>query len=187
MSPQDVLDRLRKDRMLPLERFDSATDALPLAEARRREGLSCMAVTVRSAACFEGLSKVREKFPDMVLGAADIRDPALIRRAADVGVDFVIMPVTRSDLIEACKKAEVLPVPGCCTPTEIDLALSCGSILLNFFPAEAVGGLKALTGISGPFDDAEFLVLNGVEPENIKTYLGFRKVVACGIKWSVRT
>lgn len=55
---------------------------------------------------------------------------------------------------------------------------------LNFFPAGALGGIPVLEAVSGPFDQARFLVTNGVDRGNLLSYLASPKVTLCGVKWT---
>src|SRR6185436_19806027 len=75
---------------------------------------------------------------DVLIGAGTVLDPETGRRAIDAGAGFVVSPVFRPALIEACHAAGVPALPGCYTPTEILDAWDAGADIVKVFPA---GGL----------------------------------------------
>jgi 2-dehydro-3-deoxyphosphogluconate aldolase / (4S)-4-hydroxy-2-oxoglutarate aldolase len=70
-----------------------------------------------------------------------------------------------------------------CTPTEIEAALERGLDVLKFFPAEPMGGINFLKAIAAPYVGVTFMPTGGINASNVKTYLAFNRVVACGGSW----
>ena len=66
------------------------------------------------------------------------------------------------------------------------MALDHGLDVVKFFPAEAFGGLKTLKAISAPYGMMQFIPTGGVSAQNLKEYLSFPKVLACGGSWMVK-
>lgn len=178
-----ALEQLKCGRILPLVRLDTVSAAIPLAEALMDGGIFSMAVTIRSAACLEGVSSIKRKYPDFLVGIADLKNQLQAQLAVDAGADFLLSPIMSQELLAFSKEKQIPAIIGCCTPSEIAMALAGGAELLNFFPAAALGGVSALTAFSGPFDEAEFLVTNGVNESNIEEYFRCKKVKICGVKW----
>jgi 2-dehydro-3-deoxyphosphogluconate aldolase/(4S)-4-hydroxy-2-oxoglutarate aldolase len=71
------------------------------------------------------------------------------------------------------------------TPTEIQMALADGITLVKFFPAEAIGGAKAVSAMAAPFPMLRFIPTGGVSPGNLEGYLALPSVVAVGGSWMV--
>jgi 2-dehydro-3-deoxyphosphogluconate aldolase/(4S)-4-hydroxy-2-oxoglutarate aldolase len=76
-------------------------------------------------------------------------------------------------------------IPGVCTPTEIEQALSHGVDVLKFFPAEAAGGVAFLRAVSAPYKNVRFIPTGGVSASNLASYLALPQVLACGGSWMV--
>ena len=77
-----------------------------------------------------------------------------------------------------------MPVlPGCANPTDIETALSLGLETVKFFPAEALGGLKMIKALAGPYPNVRFVPTGGINEKNLVEYLSFPKVDACGGSW----
>ena len=180
---KDPIKRLEGFRALPLVRIDAPETALPLAEALEKGGLPCLAATFRSAACLPGLRRIRQGLPDFLAGAGDIMDARQGRQAIEAGAEFLLSPILSPSLLELGRETGIPVIPGCATPTELAGALGAGCSLVNFFPAEALGGVQVLEAVSGPFDHARFLVSNGVDQRNFRDYLASPKVRVCGVKW----
>ncbi len=180
---KEILKRLEGYKALPLVRIDTPEAALPLAAALEKGGLPCLAVTFRSAGCLEGLRRIHQSLPGFLAGAGDIMDAEQGCRAIEAGAQFLLSPILEPSLLELGQETGIPVIPGCATPTEIAGAFRAGCGLINFFPAEALGGVRVLEAVSGPFDQALFLVSNGVNRENIREYLASPKVRVCGVKW----
>ena len=57
---------------------------------------------------------------------------------------------------------------------------------VKFFPAEAMGGLKTIKALCGPYTEMEFMPTGGVTVANVKDYLAFDKIYAVGGSWIVK-
>jgi 2-dehydro-3-deoxyphosphogluconate aldolase/(4S)-4-hydroxy-2-oxoglutarate aldolase len=64
--------------------------------------------------------------------------------------------------------------------------MSLGLDVVKFFPAEQFGGVATLKAISAPYRQMRFMPTGGISPDNVKQYLAFDRVVACGGSWMVK-
>ncbi len=79
-----------------------------------------------------------------------------------------------------------MPVlPGAVTATEIQRVRRAGITVCKFFPAEATGGLRALSALAGPFPEMRFVPTGGISPANAAGYLRALSVHAIGGTWMV--
>ena len=179
----ELLENIATLRLMPLMRIDEVEVALPLAQAFVDGGVNCMAITVNGKDCMPGLEAIRKECGEMIIGAGDVMTVEQARTAISSGARFILMPVNNPKVIEFCITADIPVIPGCCTPSEFAVALQAGAEVINYFPAEALGGVRILAAVSGPFEDAKFIAINGVEEHNVREYLSFHKILACGIKW----
>jgi dihydroxy-acid dehydratase len=62
-------------------------------------------------------------------------------------------------------------LPGAATATEIQRARRAGLRMVKFFPAETLGGVRALDALSAPFPDTRFIPTGGISPGNLQPYL----------------
>lgn len=75
--------------------------------------------------------------------------------------------------------------PGVCTPTEIEAALQYNLDVLKFFPAEPSGGLKMIKALAAPYVGIQFMPTGGISASNVRDYLAYDRIVACGGSWMV--
>jgi 2-dehydro-3-deoxyphosphogluconate aldolase/(4S)-4-hydroxy-2-oxoglutarate aldolase len=111
--------------------------------------------------------------------------PEQVDRAIDAGARFIVTPGFSPAVVRHCLERGVVVYPGIATPTEMQMALEAGVTVVKFFPAEACGGLRALEAISAPFSMMRFIPTGGITPNNLRSYLAHRAVIAVGGSWLV--
>lgn len=185
-APARVAERLRSVRVVPVVELPAAEEAVPLVEALVAADLPCVEITFRTAAAQAGLEAIRRHFPELLLGAGTVLSLEQLEAAAQCGVNFVVTPGLNPALVEACHARGLPVLPGVCTPTEIELARSLGLDLVKFFPAEAVGGVKLLRALCGPYRGLAFVPTGGIDASNLASYLQLPQVAACGGSWMVK-
>ena len=189
MSPASALavfDRLAETRLIPILEIPSIEVAVPLAEALAGEGLDCVEVTLRTPAALGAIRAIRRAYPDLLLGAGTVLSSTQASEALEAGSDFLVSPALNLDVADHCQQARATLIPGVCTPSEIEVALGHGIDVLKFFPAEAIGGVRALRAYAGPYPHIRFIPTGGIDASNVLQYLALPSVIACGGSWMVR-
>lgn len=188
MSPtvaeSPVLKRLAECRLVPVVVIDRAEDAAPLAQALKVGGLPVAEVTFRTAAA-EAAIREMAKDKDVVLGAGTVLQPDQVDRALAAGATYIVTPGFNAKVVRRCRELGVPVFPGVATPTEIQMALDEGVEIVKFFPAESLGGIKALKAIAAPYSMVRFVPTGGINLEKLGDYLAFKAVVAVGGSWMV--
>ena len=57
---------------------------------------------------------------------------------------------------------------------------------MKFFPAEPAGGLNYIKAIAAPYTGVSFMPTGGINSENVKEYLKYDRIIACGGSWMVK-
>ena len=57
--------------------------------------------------------------------------------------------------------------------------------MLKFFPAEPSGGLKMIKALAAPYVGLNFMPTGGISAANVREYLAYDRIVACGGSWMV--
>jgi 2-dehydro-3-deoxyphosphogluconate aldolase/(4S)-4-hydroxy-2-oxoglutarate aldolase len=180
-----VLHTLAEIGVVPVVELASADEAAPLLEALLAGGCGIAEITLRSDAGLEAIRTLRESYPEVLIGAGTVRSLEAAGAAVEAGAQFVVLPATNPELIGFCRSAGVPVLPGACTPTEVDAAVRAGAHAVKFFPAEAMGGIRVLKALAGPFRDVPFVPTGGINESNLADYLRLPNVVACGGSWMV--
>ena len=178
-----VLDEIRRLKIVPVIVIDNAERALGLADALADGGLPCAEITFRTPAAAEALRRIATERPNVLAGAGTVLTTDQAARAQAAGARFIVSPGINPKVVEWCQDHSLPVFPGVCTPTEIETALECGLNVVKFFPAEPSGGLGFLKAIAAPFPDLAFMPTGGITATNVRDYLAFNRVVACGGSW----
>ena len=112
---------------------------------------------------------IRELAPTLpagfIFGAGTVVDAETVHRVVDAGARFIVSPVFRRPVIEACQARQVAAMPGCFTPTEILDAWDAGASVVKVFPATTLGP-GYLKDIHGPLPHVKLMPTGGVTLDN---------------------
>lgn len=182
----EILKKIREVGIVPVVVLDDAKDALPLAQALCDGGLPCAEVTFRTDAAEESIRRIREQFPDMLVGAGTVLTTDQVDRAVAAGAAFVVSPGLNPRIVKYCVGNDILILPGCANPSDIEQALENGLEAVKFFPAEPAGGLKMIKAMAAAYTEVKFMPTGGISPDNVKDYLAYDRILACGGSWMVK-
>jgi len=187
MLGKTVLEHLAQSAIVPVVAVGHAQDAVPLAHALVAGGLRAIELTLRTTAALDALAALVDEptLAELIVGAGTVRTPRQALDAIRAGACFVVSPGLDKDIVDACQAHNVTVLPGVATATEIMQAQRAGLKTVKFFPAEAMGGIHALSALAGPFFDIAFMPTGGITPSNVDSYLDHRQVVAVGGSWMV--
>ena len=180
-----VFEYVAKLKVVPVIAMESQDTALSLADALIEGGLPIAEITFRTAAAAAVIRKIADERPGLLVGAGTILTLDNLKAAVDSGAKFGVAPGFNPKTVEAAQKMNFPFVPGVCTPSDVEAALSCGCKILKFFPAGAMGGLNMLKSLIAPYGHTgvQFMPTGGVSPANLGEYIATKGVVACGGTW----
>ncbi|MBQ4591910.1 MAG: bifunctional 4-hydroxy-2-oxoglutarate aldolase/2-dehydro-3-deoxy-phosphogluconate aldolase [Clostridia bacterium] len=176
----EIKNILHETGIVPVIRISDAGRAAELARALCNGGMPVAEVTFRTAAAAESIYNMREACPDMLVGAGTVLTKESLDAALAAGAQFIVAPGLNPAIVEAAQAKDVPVIPGCMTPSEIELAMSLGLDFVKFFPAEAAGGVKFLKAVSAPYAGMRFMPTGGISMKNAAEYLALPYVVCCG-------
>jgi 2-dehydro-3-deoxyphosphogluconate aldolase/(4S)-4-hydroxy-2-oxoglutarate aldolase len=101
----------------------------------------------------------------ILLGAGTVTDAATTRKVIDAGARYVVSPVFRRDVIDACHERDVAAAPGCFSPTEILDAHDYGADIVKVFPATALGP-GFIKDVRAPLPQLRLMPTGGVTLDN---------------------
>ncbi|MCI6092815.1 bifunctional 4-hydroxy-2-oxoglutarate aldolase/2-dehydro-3-deoxy-phosphogluconate aldolase [bacterium] len=182
----EVLEKIQEIGIVPVVVLDDAKDAAPLAKALCEGGLPCAEVTFRTAAAEESIRIMSEQFPEMLVGAGTVLTTEQVDRAVAAGAKFIVSPGMNPRIVKYCVEKGILITPGCANPSDIEQALENGLDVVKFFPAEPAGGLKMIKAMAAPYVGVKFMPTGGINQNNVKDYLAYDRILACGGSWMVK-
>ena len=181
----NIFDQLQELGIVPVVVLDDVKDAQPLAKALVEGGLPCAEVTFRTDAAEESIRIMSEKYPEMLVGAGTVLTTEQVDRAVAAGAKFIVSPGLNPKIVKYCVEKNIPICPGCTNPSDIEQALENGLKVVKFFPAEPAGGLPMIKAMAAPYVGVKFMPTGGIKPSNVRSYLEYDRIIACGGSWMV--
>ena len=155
-SDETALDR---GHILAIVRFHEPAELDPILEALMAGGIEMLEVTMDTPGALDAVRRASEA--GTFIGAGTVLTSDEVRGAADAGARFVVSPAVYPEVITTALALDLTPVPGACSPTEVQLARSLGAGTIKLFPASTGG--PAISGYSpGPFGGVRFVPTGGI-------------------------
>ncbi len=172
--------------VVPVVVLNDAKDAAPLAKALVEGGLPCAEVTFRTAAAEESIRIMTQEYPEMFVGAGTVLTIEQVDRAVAAGAKFIVSPGFDPEIVDYCLEKEIPIFPGVVTPSELAQAVKRGLKVVKFFPAAQFGGLSTIKALAAPYTTVSFMPTGGVSASNLKEFLSYDRIIACGGSWMVK-
>lgn len=182
----ETLVKIQETGIVPVVVLEDAKDAAPLAKALCDGGLPCAEVTFRTAAAEEAIRIMVKEFPQMLVGAGTVLTTEQVDRAVGAGAKFIVSPGLNPRIVKYCVEKGILIVPGCSNPSDVEQALENGLDVVKFFPAEQAGGLPMIKAMAAPYVGVKFMPTGGINAKNVRDYLAYDRILACGGSWMVK-
>ena len=170
MTKAAVLDWIRRVKIVPVVRANSAESAVNMARALIAGGIDVLEITMTVPGALEVIRELSAT-SDALVGAGTVLSSKVAADCIELGARFIVCPALNLDTIKTCNSLDVVIAPGALTPTEIITAYHAGGDVVKVFPCDAVGGPKYLRSIKGPFPQVPLMPTGGVDLETIIPYL----------------
>ena len=165
----EVLEKIQKIGIVPVVVLNDAKE-----------------VTFRTDAAEESIRIMAEQFPNMLVGAGTVLTTDQVDRAVAAGAKFIVSPGLNPKIVRYCVEKNIPITPGTTNPSDIEQAIECGLEVVKFFPAEPAGGINMIKAMAAPYTNMKFMPTGGINASNLKSYLDFPKIIACGGSWMVK-
>jgi 2-dehydro-3-deoxyphosphogluconate aldolase/(4S)-4-hydroxy-2-oxoglutarate aldolase len=176
---------MRAAPVIPVLVLEGDEDWAALAETFVGAGLPVLEVTLRTEGALEAIRQM-SGVPGAIVGAGTVVNQRQLDEVADAGARFIVSPGLTEPLAKAVQRSGIAYLPGIATAGDIMRGLDLGLDRFKFFPAEASGGINALTALSGPFGTIRFCPTGGIRPDNATEWLALDTVLCVGGTWLYR-
>ncbi|GLK54864.1 2-dehydro-3-deoxyphosphogalactonate aldolase [Methylopila capsulata] len=163
-------DRLTAFPLIAILRGVRPDEVESLAGALVEAGFGIVEIPMNSPEPLDSVARLARRFPDVMIGAGTVLDPADVDRVRDAGGDLILMPHSDPAVVRRAASLGLACVPGVATPTEGFAALANGATALKLFPAEMMppAVVKAWRAVLPPA--ATLLPVGGVTPQSLAGY-----------------
>jgi len=170
ISRADVVQRIEMEGVVAVVRLTDSQAGLDVANALIEGGVTVIEVTMTVPRATELIADLSRALPRALIGAGTVTDPGAARAVIDAGAKFVVSPVFRPRIVEACHERDVPSFPGCFSPTEILAAWDLGADIVKLFPATPLGP-SYIKDLRGPFPAIKIMPTGGVTRENAADWI----------------
>ncbi len=170
MTKQELIERLRAARVVPVVRTRSAAHAATAVGWLRDAGIRIFEITMTIPDA-PALMRELAGEADILVGAGTVRDAAMAWLCLDAGARFIVSPWVDPTLAAPCHDAGAALMLGTMTPTEVRAALAAGADVVKVFPAASAGGPGHIKALASVFPGVAFCPTGGVDPGNVAAYL----------------
>ena len=170
-----IFESIEQQGILPLFYDDDLETCGSITETLYDAGIRYIEFTNRGKHALQNFKAIvelrNEKMLDLKLGIGTILSAADAVKFIEAKADFLVSPSFQKEICDVAKKNNIVWIPGCMTPTEINTAQLAGCTMIKIFPGDVLGTgfLKAIKPI---FSNLKFVITGGVEAhiENIKSW-----------------
>ncbi len=171
MTKLEQMQRIEECGIVAIIRANSSEELFDTAVAIKNGGVDVIEITMTTPDALQVIGDVSDRLGDSVLiGVGSVLDAETARAAMLAGAEFVVSPVTKTDIIEICNRYGKVVIPGAFTPTEILRAWETGADYVKVFPASGVGP-SYIKDIKAPLPQIPLIPTGGVTAENAAEFI----------------
>jgi 2-dehydro-3-deoxyphosphogluconate aldolase/(4S)-4-hydroxy-2-oxoglutarate aldolase len=170
---EKIIQAIIEQGFLPLYYHPEETTSIRVLETLYESGIRVIEYTNRGKLAlknFKSLKKLAgKKFKDLILGLGTVLDSKTVSKGIESGADFIVSPGYSEIINEACRKQNILWIPGCMTPSDLMRARESEINLVKLFPGNSIGPgfVKSAKEV---FPDLLFMPTGGVNNENLQEW-----------------
>lgn len=168
MEKRDVLNRIRRDKLIPVIRTNDTDDARKAIEILSECGTGIFEITLTVPNAVELIAELNDT--DILIGAGTVLNLEQAEKCIEAGAKFIVSPAFNLETIQFCKENEIAVMPGSLTPSEVLAAWNAGADCVKVFPCDAMGGAKYLKTLKTLFPHIEMMPTGGVSCETIADF-----------------
>ncbi|PZP47586.1 MAG: bifunctional 4-hydroxy-2-oxoglutarate aldolase/2-dehydro-3-deoxy-phosphogluconate aldolase [Pseudopedobacter saltans] len=175
MNADIIVKAIIGQGMLPLFYHDSEEISVDIVRTLYKEGVRVVEYTHRGSAALSNFKKLKEvrdeEMKDLYLGIGTVKVKSEAENYVKAGADFIVAPIINPVVGTIAASNNIPWIPGCMTPSEINLAQNYQAKLIKIFPANILGP-EFVSSIKELFPGQLFMPTGGVsiDETNIKTW-----------------
>lgn len=163
-----LLQKIKDQKIIPLFYNESFEVSRNTVEALYEGGIRVIEYTNRGVQALENFTKLKEisaaEFPGLLLGIGTVKNPKEIDDYSNAKADFIITPVISEELVKHSVSKNINLIPGCFTPSDVNLAFQNELRLVKIFPADALGK-DYIKSIQPVFPGMNFMPTGGINAD----------------------
>ncbi|MDF2932106.1 MAG: eda [Chryseobacterium sp.] len=163
-----ILQKIKDQKIVPLFYNESFEVSKNTVKALYNGGIRVIEYTNRGIQALENFTKLKEisaiEFPELLLGIGTVKNIKELDDYANAKADFIITPVINEELVKYSVTKTINLIPGCLTPSDVNLAFQNGLCVVKIFPADALGK-NYIKSIQPVFPGMHFMPTGGINAD----------------------
>lgn len=165
---ESSLKAITEQGLLPLFFYEDAEVSLEIIRTLYKSGIRVLEYTNRGVAALANfrflIDAIGIEMKDLHLGIGTIKNTDEANAFIKAGAHFIVCPVVDAEVGKLAHDAGLLWIPGCFTPTEINIAHQLNAGIIKLFPANILGPVY-VSSVKEVFPGQLFIPTGGVEIE----------------------
>ncbi|MBI9094041.1 MAG: bifunctional 4-hydroxy-2-oxoglutarate aldolase/2-dehydro-3-deoxy-phosphogluconate aldolase [Sphaerochaeta sp.] len=186
---EEIQSELAKRAVVAVLVIDDARDAVPVAQALVKGGITAIELALRTEAAPSAIKEIHDNVPEMMIGIGTVIKTGQARMVKDLGADFAVSPGFNPRILQEAIACGLPFAPGISTASELELAYEQGCDFLKLFPAGPLGGIPYFKAMAGPYSylGINFFPLGGVSEDTLSEWASLKNVLSVGGSWIAPT
>jgi 2-dehydro-3-deoxyphosphogluconate aldolase/(4S)-4-hydroxy-2-oxoglutarate aldolase len=163
-----IIQKIKDQKIVPLFYNESFEVSKNTVKALYEAGIRVIEYTNRGIQALENFIKLKEisatEFPELLLGIGTVKNIKEMDDYVNAKADFIITPVISEELVKDSISKNINLIPGCFTPSDVNLAFQNGLRLVKIFPADALGK-NYIKSIQPVFPEMNFMPTGGINAD----------------------
>lgn len=170
-SRSEIISLLTDPGIIAVVRAQKAEQVLPLSEALVAGGVIAVEITMTTPDAIAAIRTTSQKLGSRgLIGAGTVLDAPTCRAVIEAGAEFVVSPITRTEIVAVAHEADRPIMLGAYTPTEAQLAHEAGADFVKLFPADGLGP-NYIKALRAPLPHLRIVPTGGVDLHNVADFL----------------
>lgn len=172
MDKIDILNQLKKEKLVAVIRAESLDQGEKIVEAVIAGGINFIEITFTVPNADILIAKLTQKYQDskIVIGAGTCLDSETARLAILKGAQFVVSPAYNEGLVRLCNRYRVPVMTGAHTINEFITATEMGVDVIKVFPGDAYKP-SIIKSFLAPLPYMNFMPTGGVSVDNVQEWI----------------
>ncbi|WP_442587572.1 bifunctional 4-hydroxy-2-oxoglutarate aldolase/2-dehydro-3-deoxy-phosphogluconate aldolase [Pedobacter sp. AW31-3R] len=165
-TKEETIKAITDQGLLPLFFYEDAEISLEIVRTLYRAGVRVIEYTNRGKEALDNfkvlIEVVNSEMPALHLGIGTVKNVEEAKDFISAGAHFIVCPVIDAEVGNLVHEAGLLWIPGCFTPTEINIAYQLKAGIIKLFPANILGP-SYVSAVKDLFPGQLFVPTGGVE------------------------
>lgn len=170
MTRNEIVNGIENEKLVVVIRLQYQNEVAGVIKNLVEAGIKVLEVTSNTPGFSEEISKARQQYPNILIGAGTVINTEIAEKAVAGGAQFLVTPNTNIAVIKIAHKNNIPVLMGALTPTEVCNAHEAGADFVKLFPADIMG-VDYFKSIKAPLNHIKLLAVGGINLENVKAWM----------------